>query len=381
MIDKIYLDNNSTTFCNPQVIEAISDYLQSHAGNPSNVHAFGQKAKGIFLGSQKKIGAFIGCKPANIVFTSGGTEALNYCIRGICHSEAKGHILSTNGEHAAVDEVLNQLSATGWEVEKLPIGTYGAITPEAIENAIKSTTQLITVIAANNETGVLTDVESIANIAEKRGIPVLFDGVAWLGKNPIPSLPGKVFWCFSGHKIGAPAGIGLAVLPAGSKIAPLIVGGPQQLGRRAGSENMIGIVGLAKAIESISGQFDEDSARMQALRELLEISLQNALPNVFINGDGTRICNTVNFYFAGVDGETLLYLLDQNGVAASMGSACSAGTLQPSRVLSNMGYDRARVLSSLRFSLSRHTTEQEIRQVSEIIIRLVKKQRESLKKA
>ncbi|MFA6916764.1 MAG: cysteine desulfurase family protein [Parachlamydiales bacterium] len=375
MKDKIYLDNNSTTFCDPQVIEAVAAYLSSGAGNPSSVHSAGQQAKGLFLEAQRKLGSFIKCKPSSIIFTSGGTEAINHCLRGFCANQEKGHILSTNVEHAAVDGTLNYLSCKGWDVEKLSVGTFGAITPAQIEAAIKPSTKLISVIAANNETGVITDISSIAAIAEKHNIPVFFDGVAWLGKLPVPQLSGKIMWSFSGHKIFAPAGIGIAVVTPGIKLESLLKGGHQQQGRRAGTENMAGIVAVSKAVECIEGDFETACLRMRTLRDKFELQIQTNLKNVLVNGEGLRLCNTSNLAFMGVDGESLLYQLDQQGIAASMGSACSAGTLEPSRILLNMGYDRSRVLSSIRFSLSRMTTELEIHQACEIIIAQVNRAR------
>lgn len=375
MKDKIYLDNNSTTFCDPQVLEAMTAYLSSLMGNPSSVHFLGQQAKAVFLDAQKRIAAFTKCNPAAVVFTSGGTEAINYCLRGFCATQEKGHILSTNVEHAAADGTLNYLAREGWQVEKLPAGTYGAVTVEAIESAIRPSTKLISVIAANNETGVVTDIVSIAALAEKWNIPVMFDGVAWLGKLPVPELRGKVMWSFSGHKIYVPAGIGVAIVTPGIKLDPLIMGGQQQQGRRGGSENMAGIVGFAKGIECLEKDFQEECDRIKNLRDKFENQIQNNLKDVVINGDGPRLCNTSNIAFLGADGESLLYQLDQNGVAASMGSACSAGTLEPSRILLNMGYERSRVMSSLRFSLSKMTKEREIHQACEIIIAQVNKAR------
>lgn len=369
MSSKIYLDNNATTFCDPRVVLAMSDLLCQPLGNPSSVHTFGQRAKALLLNAQRTISSHVSCKPSSLVFTSGGTESVNYCIRGLANHFQSGHILTSNVEHSAVEATLTFLEGRGWRIERLKADERGCVPAGDFENALAHDTRFIVIIAANNETGVKSDLSGIAKVAERAGIPLVIDGVAWLGKERIPQLPGKVFWNFSAHKIHGPCGVGMTILPSGAKLEPLITGGPQQLGRRGGTENISGIIGLAAAIECLEDGFEGSLERMKGLRDRFESRLLSSLTNISINGLGDRVCNTSNIAFMGVDGETLLINLDQGGVAASMGSACSSGSVEPSRVLLNMGYPRERVVSSLRFSLSRFTTEEEVDAACDIIIR------------
>lgn len=364
----IYLDNNATTQLDPAVFIAMSGAINEFWGNPSSVHWLGQRARAALIDAEERIAAFFKVKASQLLFTSGATEALNLALRALARDNPSGHIISSCVEHPAVTATLEDLARSGLKVTFLPTGEWGAVSSDAVREAIREDTSLITLMAANNETGALTDLAAIAAIAEERGIPLVIDGVAFLGKAAFPSLPGRVVWCFSGHKIHGPTGIGLIIMPRSLRLSPQITGGGQQRGMRGGTENLPAIIGFAAALDSLQQVLPGAVHTMRRLRDRLEDGVRALLPDVNINGAGERICNTSNLAFNGFDGESLLYLLDQAGLCASMGSACSSGALEPSRVLLSMGYPRSRAMASLRFSLSRMTTEEEIERAIALIV-------------
>jgi cysteine desulfurase len=357
---RIYLDNNATTAIDPGALRAIHDAYALQLGNASSTHAYGQQARGLLTKARKQIADLFGVKPQEIVFTSGATEGLNWLIRGIASTSPKGHIITTDLEHAAVYNTVRHLEQQGYDVSYLKGGQHGAATVEAVRQAIRPDTCLITLMAANNETGVLTDIEGVAQVAEEHGIPFVVDGVAAIGKEGFTIAKGISAVCFSAHKFHGPHGVGFAVVRSYIKVPPLIFGGGQENDRRSGTENLPGIIGMTEALSVLAGSLKADTARIEALRNRFETELKKACPGMQVNGDGPRICNTSNLAFPGLDGESLLMALDMDGVAASHGSACASGALEPSRVLLNMGYPRDRVTRSIRFSLSRFTTDQEI---------------------
>lgn len=343
----IYLDNNATTQLLPEVLDAMRPYLEGAPCNPSSVHAFGRDARNALTRARRSIASDLGVRPSEVLFTSGATESINMVLRG----SKPRHIITSTIEHIAT---LDTLKAIGCEVTYLEPGTYGAITPEQVKEAIRPQTDLITLMAANNETGVMTDIEAIGQL----GIPFFVDGVASLGKEFVEIPEGVSAICFSGHKIHGPKGIGVLVLKHHFKVAPLITGGHQESHRRAGTENLPAIVGMAEAVRlAQNAPYDQ----IRALRDRLEKALQ-----VEVNGEGPRVSNVANLSFPGTDGEGLLMNLDLEGIAVSHGSACSSGSLEPSHVLLGMGYSRERAASSIRFSLSRLTTEEEIDQVIDL---------------
>lgn len=372
MKKRIYLDNNASTAVDPRVIDVMLETLRSSGGNPSSLHAFGQETKARLTKARQSIATFFGIKPAELIFTSSSTEALNMVIKGAL-KQSPGHVISSVAEHSAVYLTLKQVEAEGSPVTFLSTGLKGCVDPIAVKEAIRPNTKLIVLMAVNNETGVKTDIGSIAQIADKAGIPFLVDGVALLGKELFTIPKGVSAICFTGHKFHAPLGIGFAIVRNTFKIQPLIVGGEQEFGKRAGTENLPGIVGLAEAIRLIDQELPEATVRMETLRNLLQEKLLNNIPEAVVNGTGERICNTLNIAFPGVDGETLLTALDLEGVAVSHGSACSSGALEPSRILLNMGVPLSLARSSIRLSLSRFTTEQEVLDAAEIIIRTARK--------
>ncbi|MCH9627182.1 MAG: Cysteine desulfurase NifS [Chlamydiales bacterium] len=359
----IYLDNNATTFLDPRVLSAMEPILTGALGNPSSTHRFGQAAKALLVKATKDVAAYFGVQTADVVFTSGATEALNMVIR----SAPKGsHIVTSSLEHTAV---LEALKFTGCAVTYLdPEPGQGAISLEQIVKAVTPSTSMLVVMAANNETGIKTDLDPIAAFAQERELKLVVDGVALLGKEVWDLPQGVTAACFSGHKIHAPTGLGLAIVRKAHRAHPLIMGGPQQRGLRGGTENLAAIVGFAKALTL----FPESSTPIFVLRDRFEKGLQASVGDLVIHGsDQSRVCNTSHMAFLGVDGETLLMQLDLAGVAVSHGAACSSGTLEPSRVLLNMGVPADVARSSIRFSLSRFTTEEEIKRAVRIIANVV----------
>jgi cysteine desulfurase len=365
----IYFDNNATTFLDPEVFAEMQPLMQQFVGNPSSIHHYGQRAKGILLESQKKCAVFFDVRGDEVYFTSGATEALNLLINSVPKGK---HVITSSLEHAAVIE---PLKASGLSVTYLdPPLRRGAVDPSQVQASIQANTHLILLSGANNETGIKTDLETIGLIAEEAGIAFAVDGVALLGKD-IFSLPrGVTAACFSGHKIHGPLGAGLLIAKKRWKLHPLIRGGTQQRGLRAGTENLPAIVGFTKALDLFNQTI---VTRMTHLRERFENGILANLPDCFVHGQNEpRVSNTSNIAFLGVDGETLLMALDLAGLAASHGSACSSGTLGPSRVLLSMGVPAAVARASLRFSFSRFTTTEEIDQSISLITKVVNRLRE-----
>jgi cysteine desulfurase len=375
-MQRIYLDNNATTGVDPRVLEAMLPELSLTPSNPSSIHFFGQEAKNRLQKARESIASFFMVKPQEILFTSSGTEAINLILRGFFPKEISGHAITSNVEHSCVYKTLSDLQTKGLDVAFLPAGLLGAVSPEQVKEAIRPHTRFIALIAANNETGVKHDLDAIGQIALDAGIPLIVDGVALLGKELFTLHPGISAITFSGHKVHGPKGVGCAVVRSTLKLAPFLTGGSQEYALRPGTENLPGIIGLAKAIELLKTELPEAGHRMAKLRDLLEAGLLQKANPVVVNGMGPRICNTTNLSFPGDQGEDLLIALDMAGIAVSHGSACSSGALEPSRVLTNMGLPMQIARSALRFSLSRNTTlaeiERTIETVSEIVNRLRK---------
>lgn len=369
-MDRIYLDNNSTTALDPRVFKAMLADLAGPPANPSSIHWFGRQAKTRLLAARDICAAFFQVKPDEITFTSCGTESLNLMLRGLT---SPGHILTTSIEHSAMYRTIQSLEARGWAVTYLPVGLWGAPLPEQIESEIRADTRAIALSASNGETGVRIDLPKIASIAESRGIPLLLDCVSYIGKEPLPIHPGISALGISGHKFHGPKGIGLLVHRSSLKIAPLITGGNQEYRLRAGTENLAAIIGMAEALTILSESQLEITSNLRDLRLHFEHGLKRALSDIAINGEGPRISNTSNISFLGVDGETLLMQLDLAGVAASLGSACSSGGIEPSRVLTQMGVDKKTARSSIRFSLGRTNTREEIDKALDLIVAISKK--------
>jgi cysteine desulfurase len=371
MKSRIYLDHNASTPIDPRVLSALTQELNDTYGNPSSVHSFGQEVRNRLTRARRIVATFLGVKPAEIIFTSGGTEAINMVIRGFLGEHPKGHIISSSVEHSCVYKTLKHFETQGCEVTFLNPGSFGAPHPEDLEKAIKPNTRLVVLMSVNNETGVKTDINAIAALLEEKGIPFVVDGVAHLGKELFLIPSGISAMCFSGHKFHAPKGIGFAFVRSNFKFTPLLLGGGQENTKRGGTENLAMIVALTEAVVLVKNSLPKATQTMQTLRDRFEQKIMNAISDVAINGKGPRICNTSNLSFAGVDGESLMMSLDLAGVAASHGSACSSGALEPSRILLNMGISIKEAGSSMRFSLSCMTTEEEIDRAADIVIDVV----------
>lgn len=370
-----YIDNNASTPVDPRVIDEIVRILKNFPGNPSSAHWYGQQAMKELGDARQKIASHLGVKPMEVIFTSGATEGLNMVIKGFFEKSPAGHIITTNVEHAAVFRCMKWAEGKGIEVTYLNVGRYGAATPEMVRAAIKPNTRLIAIMAANNETGVLTDWEGIAAVAHEANIPYLVDGVALLGKKKFTIPQGVSAICFSGHKIHAPKGVGVAIVRRKLALEALILGGEHEFGRRAGTQNLASIVGMAKAVELLDAELPAAETYMAVLRDRLEEGIRALFPDLVVNGEGPRVVNTTNLQFPGVDGEALLALLDREGVAVSHGSACASGALQPSRILLNMGLTQDEASASVRLSVSRMTTVAEVERVIAIIASIAKKLR------
>lgn len=375
MKDRIYLDNNATTGVDARVMEAMLPELSSIPNNPSSVHFFGQEAKNRLQSCRETIASYLKVKPHEILFTSGGTEAMNMLIKGFFPKEVSGHVITSNVEHSCVHNTLKSLHEKGLDVSFLPAGLLGAVTADQVKSAIKSNTRFIVLNAVNNETGIKHDLAAIGKVALDANIPLIVDGVSWMGKEPIVIPPGVVAMGFSAHKFHGPKGVGFVFVRSSLKLAPLLTGGDQEYKMRAGTENFPGIVGMAKAVDLLSTELPEAAHRMALLRDKLEAGLLQKANPVVVNGMGPRICNTCNLAFPNTQGEDLLIALDMAGIAASHGSACSSGALEPSRVLTSMGLPAQIAKSAIRFSLSRNTTEEEIDRAIDIVSAIVKRLR------
>lgn len=344
--------------------------LSSQPANPSSVHWFGQQARHLLTNARATVASFFNARAEEIIFTSGGTESLNFLLRGL---PKNGHLITTSIEHAAIYKTLPFLNL---EVTLLPVGLYGAPLPQQVEEALRPNTSALIFSAANGETGVKIDLEAIASIAQKHSIPLFIDAVAFIGKEPFPLYPGISGVALSAHKFHGPKGIGALYLKSNLKLLPSLTGGNQENARRAGTENLAGVLGLAEAVRILMQQQPQITQTITELRTRFESALFSLLPDLTLNGEGPRISNTSNIAFHGVDGETLLMHLDLAGVAVSHGSACSSGALEPSRVLTNMGLSRKAARSSLRFSLSRLNTLEEVDRAIDIVADTVKKLRQ-----
>jgi len=368
MGQRIYLDNNASTPLDPSVLNLLIHDQSHHFGNPSSTHSFGREAKARLTHARDLVAKYLGVRPVEIVFNSGATEGLNALLRGFLQAKP-GHVISSDVEHSCVHTTLKSLNLP---TTFLKSGLHGAVTPKAVCEAFQSDTQLVTLMAVNNETGVRTDLALIAELCLSRNIPFIVDGVALLGKDKIDLHPGISAMCFSGHKLHAPKGVGFSFIRSQLKFPSIQTGGIQEHFRRGGTENISAIVALAEAVNLLHGVLPEACQRMEALRDRFERDVMAQLPFVTINGAGPRIANTSNLALGDCDGESLLMKMDMMGLAASHGSACSSGALEPSRVLLNMGIPLKQARSSIRFSLSRFTTEEEIARAVEIVVKAAK---------
>ena len=376
---RVYLDHNATTPTHPEVVKAMLPYFEEVFGNASSIHQFGQQARKAIDEAREKVAEFIGAKPEEIVFTSGGTESNNLAIKGILYAnESKGkHIITSSIEHHSVLNPCKYLEKKGFKVTYLPVDKYGVIEPEGVKEAISNETILISIMHANNEVGTIESITEIGTIAKEKGIHFHTDAVQSVGKIPVNVNELNVdLLSLSGHKIYGPKGIGALYIRKGTRMQPLIHGGHHEKNRRAGTENVPAIVGLGKAIEIVNETMETGLIHLTNLRNKLCSGISEKIDHVQLNGHpGKRLPNTLNMSFEFVEGESIILNLDMKGVAVSSGSACTSGSLEPSYVLKAMGVEPAIAQGSIRFSLGKDNTEEDIDYVLEILPEIISRLR------
>jgi cysteine desulfurase len=362
---RIYLDHNATTPVDAAVADAIGRTLRETYGNPSSVHHFGQRAKALLDDARSEVAAVVGGDPSEIVFTSGGTEADNFALRGVAEAlehTGRRHLVATGIEHEAILNTLKALSRRGWTTTLLPVDASGIVTADALRETITDGTALVSVMLANNEVGTIQPVEAVAALAHERGALVHTDAVQAVGKVPIDvKALGVDLLSLSAHKFNGPKGAGALWIRRGARLTSFMTGGRHERNRRAGTENVPGIVGLGVAARLARAKLADTPERLRALRDRLEEGVLRLVPGTARNGAAEpRVANTTNISFDGVEAESLLIALDLEGIAVSTGSACSSGTLEPSHVLRAMGLPPHRTQNSIRFSLGAGNTETEV---------------------
>lgn len=374
---RIYMDANATTPLLPEVLEAMRPFFLESFGNASSIHQPGQQARAAVERAREQVAGLLHCRPAEVVFTSGGTESDNTAIFGLLRQG--DHLITSAIEHHAVLHSAEKIRGRGVEVTFLPVSAGGAVDPMDVYRALRPNTKLISVMMANNETGVVQPVEAIGRIAAEAEVCFHTDAVQAAGKIPIDVAGiGCHMLSLSGHKLHAPQGVGILYVRRGTRFEPLIFGGAHERQRRAGTENVAGIVGLGKAAEmALAGLTDGTEDRITLMRDRLEAGLLGAIEETGMNGAGqSRVPNTANLYFDHLEGEALVIALDLKGLAVSGGSACSSGSTEPSHVLKAMGLPLARSRASLRFSLSRLNSEAEVDAALELVPAAVARLRE-----
>jgi cysteine desulfurase len=381
---RVYFDYNATTPLSPGVAEEVAAASRDLFGNPSSVHHFGQQAKSALDEARTAVGLLIGGDPSEIVFTGGGTEADNFALRGAAEAAEPGgrrHLVASAIEHEAVLNTLKALARRGWRTTLVPVDQSGIVSPDRVREAIADETAVVSVMHANNEIGTIQPIAEIARLAHERGALMHTDAVQSVGKIPVDVRAlGVDLLSLSAHKFNGPKGAGALWIKRGTRMQPILTGGKHERSRRAGTENVAGIVGLGAAAREARGKLASEAVRIGALRDRLETKILDAVPDAAINGARSpRVPNTTNISFDGVEAESLLIALDLEGIAVSTGSACSSGTLEPSHVLKAMGYPPHRTQNSLRFSLGLFSTEAEVDRVVEVLPRLVVKLRRLMK--
>ena len=382
MADKprtIYLDNNATTRVADEVLEAIKPYFCDLYGNPSSMHAFGGQIAQEVRRAREQVADLLGCDPSEIIFTGGGTESDNAAIKGtLAATPNRRKVITTRVEHPAVLAVCRDLEAHGYTLVELGVDREGRLNLDELEHHLDDDTAIVTIMYANNETGVVFPVEQIAEKVTSRGIAFHTDAVQAVGKIPLRLSDSSIgLLSLSGHKLHAPKGVGVLYVRKGTRLAPFMLGGHQEGGRRAGTENVPGIIGLGKACE-LAGRFmEQENTQVSRLRDRLEDAILKKCPDAMLNGHKTdRLPNTTNISFEYVEGEAILLLLNRFGICASSGSACTSGSLEPSHVLRAMGVPFTAAHGSIRFSLSRYTTQQEVDLVIEKLPPVIERLRE-----
>ena len=360
----VYADNNATTRVAPEVFEEMKPYFCEFYGNPSSMHTFGGNVAAEVRQARERVARLINADPSEIVFTSCGTESDNSAIIGTLESHPeKRHIVTTRVEHPAILSMCNFIDKRGYRVTYLPVDREGMLDMDEVKKAITDSTAIVSVMSANNETGVIFPVEEIAAIAKQKGAVFHTDAVQAVGKIPLDlSNSGNIdLLSISGHKLHAPKGIGVLYVRKGTRLRPFMIGGHQEKGRRGGTENVASIIGLGKAAEMAQAALEEENTRVKAMRDRLEKELLARIPDSTINGHReNRLPNTSSISYESIEGEAILLMIDREGICASSGSACTSGSLEPSHVLRAMGVPYTMAHGSIRLSLSRYNTEDEI---------------------
>ncbi len=360
----IYFDHAATTFVKEEVLKEMLPYFTRDFGNASTVYSLGQKCKTALDGAREKTANVLGCESGEIYFTASGSEADNWAIKGAARANRKkgNHIITSAIEHHAVLHTCKALEKDGFEVTYLPVDEFGMVSPQDVKNAIKDSTILITIMFANNEIGTIEPIAEIAKIAKEKGILIHTDAVQAAGAVPIDVKElGVDMLSLSAHKFNGPKGVGALYIRKGVRIENLIEGGAQEKGKRAGTENLAGIVGLASALEIANDSMEEKSKKLSEMRDYIIDNIEKKIPYCRLNGHRTdRLPNNVNFSFEFIEGESLLLWLDINGIAASSGSACTSGSLDPSHVLLGIGLKHEIAHGSLRITLGEENTYEEI---------------------
>jgi cysteine desulfurase len=359
----IYLDNNATTQVAPEVLDEMLPYFSTYYGNPSSMYTFGGNVAKKIKEARARVAELLGAQPEEIVFTACGTESDSTAIWAALRSNpSKRHVITSKVEHPAVKNLAEYLGRNGYRVTFVPVDTQGRLDTEYLYSQLNDDTAIVSLMWANNETGVIFPVEEIAAQVHKQGALFHTDAVQAVGKIPINLADNAIdMLALSGHKLHAPKGVGALYIRKGTKFAPFLLGGHQEHGRRGGTENVAGIVGLGKAAELAGARIEEENTRVRALRDRLENALLAKIPNALVNGDREhRLPNTTSIAFEFVEGEAILLLMDEHNICASSGSACTSGSLEPSHVLRAMDVPFTAAHGSIRFSLSTYTTDAEI---------------------
>jgi len=362
---RVYFDHNATTPVDPAVADVMVGILRQEFGNPSSVHHFGQQAKARLDDARSAVAMLINAEASEVVFTSGGTEADNFALRGVAEAlepSGRRHLIASGLEHEAVLTTLKALARRGWNTTLLPVDSTGIVAPPALEAALTDRTALVSIMHANNEIGTIQPVAELAQLAHARGALFHTDAVQSVAKIPVDVRAlGVDLLSLSAHKFYGPKGAGALWIRRGTRVGAILTGGKHERNRRAGTENVAGIAGLGTAAELAARKLQPEGTRLAALRDRLEGLVLERVPGSAINGSrGQRVPNTTNISFEGVEAESLLIALDLDGIAVSTGSACSSGTLEPSHVLRAMGLPAHRTQSSIRISLGAGNTNQEV---------------------
>jgi cysteine desulfurase len=377
---RIYFDHSATTGVLPEVYDAMTPYFLDKFGNSSSIHSFGREAKIALEDARKKVADLLNADPSEIIFTSGGTESDNLAIKGVSmyKGKMKGHIITTKIEHHAVLEPCDWLKRFGFEVTQIPVDSEGIVDAGDIERAARNDTVLISVMMANNEIGTIQPTKEIGKMARSKGIPFHTDAVQAIGKMPIDVKADNIdLLSLSAHKFHGPKGVGVLYVKKGVKIEPILQGGGQERGLRSSTVNVAGAVGLGKAAEIAKRDMRPTCERMLAIRDSMLKAVPELVPNSYVNGHKTkRLVNNANFRFDFIEGEGLILQLDFKGIAASTGSACSTGSLEPSHVLLALGLTHEQAHGSLRITLGRENTQEEADYLLEVLPGVVAKLRE-----